>query len=53
MLRSYFLKSKYRKFRIIVKLKRIALTIATLFLETFLNEFYSIIWQLYYKVVVE
>ncbi|RGB30343.1 hypothetical protein C1646_765482 [Rhizophagus diaphanus] len=37
----------------IVKLKRIALTIAALFLEVFVNEFYNIIWQPRCKAVAE
>uniref|UniRef100_U9V4Y2 Uncharacterized protein n=1 Tax=Rhizophagus irregularis (strain DAOM 181602 / DAOM 197198 / MUCL 43194) TaxID=747089 RepID=U9V4Y2_RHIID len=46
MLRSYFPKSKYRELKTIVKSKRMELTIVALFLETFVNEFYNIIWQL-------
>ncbi|GET53083.1 hypothetical protein RIR_e14064_A0A2N1M2A0_9GLOM [Rhizophagus irregularis DAOM 181602=DAOM 197198] len=45
MRRSFFSKEKYRELKIIVKTKRIALTIAVLFLEVFVNEFYNIIWQ--------
>ncbi|UZO16892.1 uncharacterized protein OCT59_008258 [Rhizophagus irregularis] len=41
------------KLKIIVKTKRIALTIAALFLEVFVNEFYNIIWQPRCKVTAE
>jgi hypothetical protein len=53
MLRSFFSKRKYRELKTIVKSKRIALTIATLFLEAFVNEFYNVIWQLRYKAVAK
>jgi hypothetical protein len=53
MLRSFFLKGKYKELKTIVKLKRIALTIATLFLEAFVNEFYNVIWQPRCKAVTE
>ncbi|UZO26633.1 uncharacterized protein OCT59_018847 [Rhizophagus irregularis] len=53
MIRSFFPKEKYRELKIIVKTKRIALTIAALFLEVFVNEFYNIIWQPRCKVTAE
>ncbi|PKC67510.1 hypothetical protein RhiirA1_458318 [Rhizophagus irregularis] len=53
MIRSFFLKKKYRELKIIVKTKRIALTIAALFLEVFVNKFYNIIWQPCCKVIAE
>ncbi|CAB5181875.1 unnamed protein product [Rhizophagus irregularis] len=53
MLKSFFPKEKYRELKTIVKSKRIALTIAALFLEIFVNEFYNIIWQLRCKAVAE
>jgi hypothetical protein len=53
MLRSFFPKRKYRELKTIVKSKRIALTIATLFLEAFVNEFYNVIWQPRCKAVAE
>jgi ribonuclease HI len=53
MIRSFFPKEKYRELKIIVKTKRIALTIAALFLEVFVNEFYNIIWQPRCKVIAE
>ncbi|GBB96062.1 hypothetical protein RclHR1_26770001 [Rhizophagus clarus] len=51
MLRNFFPKGKYRKLKTIVKLKKIALTVATLFLKVFVNEFYNVIWQLRCKEV--
>ena len=53
MLKSFFPKEKYRELKNIVKSKRIALTIAALFLEIFVNEFYNIIWQPRCKAVAE
>ncbi|CAB5352175.1 unnamed protein product [Rhizophagus irregularis] len=53
MIRSFFPKEKYRELKIIVKTKRIALTIAALFLEVFVNEFYNIIWQPRCKLIAE
>jgi hypothetical protein len=53
MIRSFFSKEKYRELKIIVKTKRLALTIAALFLEVFVNEFYNIIWQSRCNLVTE
>ncbi|CAB4462552.1 unnamed protein product [Rhizophagus irregularis] len=45
MLKNFFPKEKYREIKLIVKLEKATLTITTLFLEIFINEFYKIIWQ--------
>ncbi|CAB4483140.1 unnamed protein product [Rhizophagus irregularis] len=53
MIKSFFPKGKYKELKTIVKSKRIALTIAALFLEVFVSEFYNIIWQPRCKAVAE
>ncbi|UZO22791.1 uncharacterized protein OCT59_015141 [Rhizophagus irregularis] len=45
MLKNFFPKEKYREIKLIVKSEKATLTITTLFLEIFINEFYKIIWQ--------
>ncbi|PKC60869.1 hypothetical protein RhiirA1_444708 [Rhizophagus irregularis] len=45
MLKIFFPKEKYREIKLIVKSEKATLTITTLFLEIFINEFYKIIWQ--------
>jgi hypothetical protein len=45
MLKNFFPKEKYREIKFIVKSEKVTLTITTLFLEIFINEFYRIIWQ--------
>ncbi|GET01271.1 hypothetical protein RCL_jg27064.t1 [Rhizophagus clarus] len=42
-LRNFFSKGKYKVLKSIVKSKKIALTIATLYLKVFINEFHNII----------
>ncbi|PKY33926.1 hypothetical protein RhiirB3_453234 [Rhizophagus irregularis] len=53
MIKSFFSKEKYKELKTIVKSKRIALTIAALFLKVFVSEFYNIIWQPRCKAVAE
>ncbi|GES89835.1 ribonuclease H-like domain-containing protein [Rhizophagus clarus] len=53
MLRNFFPKEKYRKLKSIVKSEKATLTITTLFLEIFINEFYKIIWQSRCNIVTE
>ncbi|PKB95692.1 hypothetical protein RhiirA5_436236 [Rhizophagus irregularis] len=53
MLRNFFPKKRYRKLKSIVKSEKAKLTITTLFLEIFINEFYRIIWQPYCNLQVE
>ncbi|CAB4377768.1 unnamed protein product [Rhizophagus irregularis] len=53
MIKSFFPKGKYKELKTIVKSKRIALTIAVLFLEVFVSEFYNIIWQPRCKAIAE
>ncbi|PKC12152.1 RnaseH-domain-containing protein [Rhizophagus irregularis] len=45
MLRNLFPKGRYRELRSIVKSEKATLTIASLFLEMFITEFYKVIWQ--------
>ncbi|CAB5089630.1 unnamed protein product [Rhizophagus irregularis] len=45
MIKNFFLKEKYREIKLIVKSEKATLTITTLLLEIFVNEFYRIIWQ--------
>ncbi|GES75296.1 ribonuclease H-like domain-containing protein [Rhizophagus clarus] len=44
LLRNFFPKEKYKELKDIVKSEKATLTIATIFLEIFINEFYDIIW---------
>ncbi|PKY61657.1 hypothetical protein RhiirA4_431962 [Rhizophagus irregularis] len=53
MLRNFFPKERYRKLKSIVKSEKATLTITTLFLEIFINEFYRIIWQPRCNLVTE
>ncbi|CAB4382857.1 unnamed protein product [Rhizophagus irregularis] len=53
MIKSFFPKGKYKELKTIIKSKRIALTIAALFLEIFVSEFYNIIWQSRCKAVAK
>ncbi|GES95793.1 hypothetical protein RCL_jg28016.t1 [Rhizophagus clarus] len=53
LLRNFFSKGKYKELKNIVKSKKIALTIATLYLEVFTNEFHNIIWQPCCKIIAE
>ena len=53
MLRNFFPKERYRKLKSIVKSEKATLTITTLFLEIFINEFYRIIWQPCCNLVTE
>ncbi|GBB84700.1 hypothetical protein RclHR1_11290004 [Rhizophagus clarus] len=53
LLRNFFPKGKYKELKNIVKSKKIALTIATLYLEVFTNEFHNIIWQPCCKIIAE
>ncbi|PKY50644.1 hypothetical protein RhiirA4_467224 [Rhizophagus irregularis] len=53
MLRNFFPKKRYRKLKSIVKSEKATLTITTLFLEIFINEFYRIIWQPRCNLVTE
>src|SRR3954471_6344942 len=53
MLRNFFPKEKYREIKFIVKSEKATLTITTLFLEIFINEFYRIIWQPRCNLVTE
>ncbi|GBC03431.1 hypothetical protein RclHR1_05120001 [Rhizophagus clarus] len=53
LLRNFFPKEKYKEFKDIVKSEKATLTIATIFLEIFINEFYNIIWQSRCKIVAE
>ncbi|CAB5191595.1 unnamed protein product [Rhizophagus irregularis] len=45
MIKNFFPKKKYREIKLIVKSEKATLTITTLLLEIFVNEFYRIIWQ--------
>ncbi|CAB5394772.1 unnamed protein product [Rhizophagus irregularis] len=45
MIKNFFPKEKYREIKLIVKSEKAILTITTLLLEIFVNEFYRIIWQ--------
>ncbi|CAB5364498.1 unnamed protein product [Rhizophagus irregularis] len=45
MLRNLFPKGRYRELMSIVKSEKATLTIASLFLEMFITEFYKVIWQ--------
>ncbi|GBC39984.2 ribonuclease H-like domain-containing protein [Rhizophagus irregularis DAOM 181602=DAOM 197198] len=45
MIKNFFPKEKYREIKLIVKSEKATLTITTLLLEIFVNEFYRIIWQ--------
>ncbi|PKK61783.1 hypothetical protein RhiirC2_791291 [Rhizophagus irregularis] len=53
ILRNFFPKEKYRKLKSIVKSEKAILTITTLFIEIFINEFYRIIWQIRCNLVTE
>ncbi|GBB89621.1 hypothetical protein RclHR1_16360001 [Rhizophagus clarus] len=53
LLRNFFPKEKYKELKNIVKSEKATLTIAIIFLEIFINEFYNIIWQPRYKIVAE
>ncbi|GBB87960.1 hypothetical protein RclHR1_14470001 [Rhizophagus clarus] len=53
LLRNFFPKEKYKELKDIVKSEKATLTIATIFLEIFINEFYDIIWQSRCKIVAE
>ncbi|GES77639.1 ribonuclease H-like domain-containing protein [Rhizophagus clarus] len=53
LLRNFFPKEKYKELKDIVKSEKATLTIATIFLEIFINEFYNIIWQPRCKIIAE
>jgi hypothetical protein len=53
MLKNFFPKEKYREIKFIVKSEKATLTITTLFLEIFVDEFYRIIWQPRCNLIIE
>ncbi|CAB4489555.1 unnamed protein product [Rhizophagus irregularis] len=53
MLKIFFPKEKYREIKLIFKSEKATLTITTLFLEIFINEFYKIIWQSHCNLITE